>query len=147
MTALTYVCGHPGPNNIGLCGGTLGNVTTEWDEEGNPKAGVYRCSNGHEIGVWLDGGVLDLSTVEPGDDVQFAIYTEEPSAPLMDASDATWSAAFGPNTVWVDETRLSVEQIAKAYRVPYWLITDAPRPSWMRRPVWRWRAMVWARLK
>lgn len=37
------------------------------------------------------------------------------------------------------------EKIALAFRVPYWLIGNRPRPSWLRRPVWRFRAAWWRR--
>lgn len=38
--------------------------------------------------------------------------------------------------------RFSVEEIAKLYHVPYWLI-DGVRPSWLARPIWRARAWWW----
>lgn len=37
------------------------------------------------------------------------------------------------------------EKIALAFRVPYWLIVDRPRPRWRERPVWRLRALWWSR--
>lgn len=38
--------------------------------------------------------------------------------------------------------QLTVERIAKAYRVPYWLI-GGKKPKWRKRPVWRFRALIW----
>lgn len=37
------------------------------------------------------------------------------------------------------------EQIARVYRVPYWLISNRPKPSWCKRPIWRLRAVLWTR--
>jgi hypothetical protein len=42
-------------------------------------------------------------------------------------------------------TQFELEQVAKAFRVPYWLVTPQSRPSWFRRPIWRLRAMRWGR--
>jgi hypothetical protein len=48
-------------------------------------------------------------------------------------------------TAIVPVEKLSVEQIAKLYRVPYWLIDACPVPAWWRRPIWRFRAWRWSR--
>jgi hypothetical protein len=42
---------------------------------------------------------------------------------------------------------ITARQIAKASRVPYWLISTEPRPSWFRHPLWRLRAVIWARAR
>lgn len=40
--------------------------------------------------------------------------------------------------------KLSATKIAKMYRVPYWLLdATLPKPSWLRRPIWRLRALLW----
>lgn len=38
---------------------------------------------------------------------------------------------------------LSPERVAMIYQVPYWLLTGEPRPNWLRRPIWRIRALRW----
>jgi hypothetical protein len=38
---------------------------------------------------------------------------------------------------------LGSREIGKAYRVPYWIVSDEPRPSWLRSPLWRFRALWW----
>lgn len=46
------------------------------------------------------------------------------------------------------EQRVTEEQLAKAFHVPYWVITADPytrKPSWVRRPIWRLRALRWSR--
>lgn len=40
--------------------------------------------------------------------------------------------------------KFRVEEIARLYHVPYWLIDGRPKPSWLRRPLWRLRAARWA---
>lgn len=35
------------------------------------------------------------------------------------------------------------EKIAKAYRVPYWVVVGRPKPSWLERLIWRARAIWW----
>jgi hypothetical protein len=41
------------------------------------------------------------------------------------------------------DTEITQEQIAKAYQVPYWIISDRTKPSWLKRPTWRARAIWW----
>ena len=44
-----------------------------------------------------------------------------------------------------ERERVTVEQISRAFEVPYWLIDPRlTRPSWFRRPVVRFRAWWWA---
>lgn len=52
-----------------------------------------------------------------------------------------------PSPVWeITGTRkLSVEEVALAFQVPYWLVDGSSKPSWLRRPVWRFRALRWRR--
>jgi hypothetical protein len=33
--------------------------------------------------------------------------------------------------------------MARVFRVPYWLVSPEPKPSWLRSPVWRARAVWW----
>ena len=40
-------------------------------------------------------------------------------------------------------TEITQEKIAKAYHVPYWIISSKPKPSWLKRPIWRTRALWW----
>lgn len=42
---------------------------------------------------------------------------------------------------------IDLERIARAYRVPYWIMSAQPRPSWFRRPVWRLRAIMWRHVR
>jgi hypothetical protein len=44
-----------------------------------------------------------------------------------------------------DRYRLTEERVARALRVPYWLISSRPRPSWLQRPIWRLREFLWRR--
>lgn len=37
----------------------------------------------------------------------------------------------------------SVERIARTFRVPYWLVSGDPKPTWYRRPIWRARVLWW----
>ena len=47
---------------------------------------------------------------------------------------------------FVPVQKFSAEQVARTMRVPYWLIdASLPKPSWFRRPIWRFRATIWAR--
>lgn len=67
------------------------------------------------------------------------VYDLTPSAPfLAPALDAA---------IHDLDARIDVcgEKIALAFRVPYWLIVDRPRPRWHERPVWRLRAIWWSR--
>jgi hypothetical protein len=42
--------------------------------------------------------------------------------------------------------RFTLEQVAKAHHVPYWIMSpEDPKPSWLKRPVWRFRAWRWGR--
>lgn len=37
------------------------------------------------------------------------------------------------------------ERICRAYHVPYWVAGFGPKPSWLRRPFWRYWAWRWSR--
>lgn len=72
----------------------------------------------------LDGDDLGLA---PGYTV---VYDLTPSAPFL--------------TPAIEKVRpFAEEKIALVFRVPYWLITSRPRPSWRERPLWRLRALAW----
>jgi hypothetical protein len=43
----------------------------------------------------------------------------------------------------MDARYVTEEKIAKAYQVPYWIISGRERPRWRDRPVWRARAVWW----
>jgi hypothetical protein len=44
------------------------------------------------------------------------------------------------------KTPFSAEEIAKKFRVPYWMIVPGPVPRWRERPIWRLRALLWRHL-
>lgn len=64
MSEITFVCRE--------CGTAIKPIPAE------DGSGVWACENGHECGVWLNQGKLDLGLIEPDGENDFQVFVERP---------------------------------------------------------------------